>query len=318
MTSAVTATTTRKAFPVYSILSEPTSLIRIITSMLLPILSSSIIPTSPPIAASAAASTFTSALAPASVPVLVVQPPALFLNSSRAAAEATAAATTAATVTAATAAAATSAAALADYYTVPQGTLMRAVVNINIDLESLPFNDPSLNVISSFSLSQYHQMFQDITGISISESANYLMEGFYHYYNIYDSYDITIEDQEKDEDMGQDDVRDDEEVGLIVDIHDKLNIPVPATTEDKDEDEIFADSYHEEINWFVEIEGGRKTQLISIMHVDLGSDIPHLMGELRAASNALESTILLQKVLHRDLSQQQQHLSMHVEVEVIQ
>ena len=291
MTSAITVTATQKAFSVYSVLSESSSLIRIITSMLLPFLSTTIIPTSLPIPASAAvsASTSTSALAPVSIPVPVVLPSNLPLNASG---TATATATAAAAATTAT----------ADYYTVPKGTLMKAVVNINIDLESLPFTDASLNVTSSFSLSLYHQIFQDITGISLIENANYLMESFYYYYNIYNSYDITIEDQNQyqlqDQDM--DDVCDDEEVGIIVDVHDKLNIPLQAT----DEDEIFADSYHEEINWFVELEGGRRTRLVSIMHVDLGSDIPHLIGELSVASNAIQSIILLQKVLQRDLSQQ--------------
>ena len=253
MTSAITETTTEDAFSVSSAVSEPSRFSSMITSMLLPLF----IPTSALIQAPAPAAT----AAPAAAASLV-QPFVPCLLSSCA----------------------------ADSYTVPKGTLMTAVVNINIDLESLPFTDAALN--TSYSFSQYHQLFEAMTGISITGSADYIMESFYYYYYHYNSYDIADEDDMHDSD--------DDRNGSIIDTHDESNNPAMSVSED----EKYVNSFYEQITWFVELEGGR-TRLISILHVDLGSDIPHWVAEMGLAANAIQSIISLRNLLlEKDLTQE--------------
>ena len=299
MTSAIIETATQEEFTVYSVLSEPSLFNHMMTSMRLLFLPSPIIPVSTPTSTSAPTPTSTPALTPTSNPIvsqdsasastvppstpslppqlpqltLPPLPPQLTLPPLQ---------TSSAT----------------DSYTIPLGTIMRAVVNINIDLESLPFTDPPLNSI--YSLSQCHKLLESMTGISLSDSADYLMESFYYYYNIYDSYDIAgeanIQDSRRGVEKGGD------RGGVLVDsfYHDIKNI---IAIFERQEEEIVT-CYYDEITWFVELAGGR-TRLTSIFQADLGPGIPHWVAEQGLASNAVQSMILLRNILERDSTLQQ-------------
>lgn len=288
MTSAITETSTQKEFSVYSALSEPSFLSRMMTSMLLPFLSSPIIPTptpstptstpaATPILSQDTASASTAPPSIVSLPPLPPLLPLLPLQSSNSSSS----------------------------YTIPIGTIMRAVVNINIDLESLPFTDPPLYSIYSFS--QCHKLFESMSGISISDSADYLVESFYYYYYSYNSYDIAnkadIHDSKKCVKDGVE--RGDGSGSVLLDslYHDIKNI---IAIFEQQEEEKTVSIYYDEITWFVKMAGGR-TRLISILQADLGPGIPHWVAEVGLASNVVQSVILLKNLLHRD-STLQQHM----------
>ena len=312
MTSAITETTTQREFSVYSAPSEPSFLSRMITSMLIPFLSSPIIPTSIPTPTPTSASTPTVSQESASAstvppsppslppahpllppppllplphlpPLLPLLPPPPLQPSST-----------------------------ADTYTIPIGTITRAVVNINIDLESLPFIDPPL--YSIFSLSQCHKVFESMTGISISDSADYLVESFYYYYYYYsyNSYDIA---DKADIHYGKKGAEKRVEKGvgsgsvLVDSLYHEIKIVLAIL--EQQEAEKTVSSYYDEITWFIELAGGR-TRLISILHADLGPGIPHWIAERGLASNAVQSIILLKNVQERDFTLQQDIMNLEL------
>ena len=307
MTSAITETATQKEFSVHSVLSEPSFLSRMMTSMLLPFLSSPIIPTSTPSTPtstpaatpilsqdSASASTVPPStfslppLPPLLPPPPQLPPPPLLPLLSPPPLQPSSA---------------------ADSYTIPIGTITKAVVNINIDLESLPFTDPPLYFI--FSLSQCHKLFESMTGISISDTADYLMGSFYYYYYFYKSYDIAgkadIYDGKKGVKKG---VKNGVDRGAV--FTDSLYHGIEnvlAIFEQQEENVV--NCFYDEITWFVELAGGR-TRLISILHVDLGLGIPHWIAKRGVASNAVQSMILLKNALERDSALQQDVLNLEL------
>lgn len=167
---------------------------------------------------------------------------------------------------------------------VPIGTHMRAVVNVNINLHYLPYTvTEGLSQVLSQSLIECDNLLAAVTGYSIVHSA----ESFYRYYYADSNLSDGITDNGYDNPSGS--RSSDEAVSSgerrVEGVFD-------------DEEETFEKSFHDEISWFIPLQRG-KTLLVTILQVDLGSDIPIWAAQAGIVSNAVSKVISLQKIVKR-------------------
>ena len=202
--------------------------------------------------------------------------------------------------------------------TIPIGTSVRAVVNVNINLQYLPYTaSQGLTQVLSESLVECDKAVAAYTGYSILEGVEY----FYRYYyssSSSDTYiDIDIDQSESDSDSpdsssssssGSNSSRNNDRKEKRGGVEDSS---APEEVEKEEEEgegeeegeEIFEKAFHEEVSWFVPLRRGR-TLLVTVLQVDLGSDIPGWAAEAGVASNAISKVLALQKIVKRKMEKE--------------
>jgi hypothetical protein len=185
---------------------------------------------------------------------------------------------------------------------------VRAVVNINIDLQYLPYTaSEGFTQVLSESLLECDKAVAAFTGYSIIKGVDYLYRNYY--LNSDSDIDIDI-DRSESIDRTDDSSSSSSSSSSGSGSDSILMFPNSARIgegregdtntfiEEEDEEEKFVKCFHDEISWFVPLRRGR-TLLVTVLQVDLGSDIPSWAAEAGVVSNALSKVIALQEIVKR-------------------
>ena len=195
--------------------------------------------------------------------------------------------------------------------TIPIGTSVRALVNVNINLQYLPYTaSQGLTQVLSESLVECDKAVAAYTGYSILEGVEY----FYRYYYSSSSSDIDIDIDQSESDSDSPDSsssssssRNNDRKEKRGDVEVDLSAPeeVEREEEEGEGEEKFEKAFHEEVSWFVPLRRGR-TLLVTVLQVDLGSDIPGWAAEAGVASNAMSKVLALQKIVKRKVEKERE------------
>jgi hypothetical protein len=172
---------------------------------------------------------------------------------------------------------------------------VRAVVNINIDLQYLPYTaSEGFTQVLSESLLECDKVVAAFTGYSIMKGVDYL------YQNYYLNSDIDIDQSES---IDHTDGSSSSSGSGSGEMHHRKgereeDSSSPKEEELEEEEEKFEKCFHDEISWFVPLRRGR-TLLVAVLQVDLGSDIPGWAAEAGVVSNAISKVMALQEIAKR-------------------
>jgi hypothetical protein len=193
--------------------------------------------------------------------------------------------------------------------TIPIGTSVRAVVNINIDLQYLPYtaSEGFIQALSE-SLLECDKAVAAFTGYSIIKGVDYLYRNYYLNSDSDIDIDIDIDiDQSESIDHTEDSSSDSgsgsgSDSILMFPSSGRIGEGREGDTntfiEEEEEEEKFVKCFHDEISWFVPLRRGR-TLLVTVLQVDLGSDIPSWAAEAGIVSNAISKIMALQEIVKR-------------------
>jgi hypothetical protein len=185
--------------------------------------------------------------------------------------------------------------------TIPVGTSVRAVVNINIDLQYLPYTaSEGFTHVLSESLMECDKVVTAFTGYSILQGAEYL------YRTYYSNSDVDINQSESIDHpsssiISSSDSSSASGSGMKYPNSDRKEVGEGHSNtlkEEVEEEEKFVKCFHDEVSWFVPLRRGR-TLLVTLLQVDLGPDIPSWAAETGVVSNALSKVLALQEIVKR-------------------
>jgi hypothetical protein len=191
-------------------------------------------------------------------------------------------------------------------------------VNVNINLQYLPYTaSQGLTQVLSESLVECDKAVAAYTGYSILEGVEY----FYRYYYSSSSsdidIDIDIDQSESDIDSpdssssssGSSSSRNNDRKEKRGEGEEDSSAPEVVEKEEEEGEEEgeekFEKAFHEEVSWFVPLRRGR-TLLVTVLQVDLGSDIPGWAAEAGVASNAISKVLALQKIVKRNMEKERE------------